>query len=80
MAMDTATAVVGTGLIVALGRWAKNEKLSIQNFVGIGVLAVGLAMLGAINAEFAAQFSVLVLVAAMMYYLVPITKALGFTK
>lgn len=78
--MDTNTAVVGTGVVVAVGRWSKGEPISIRQFVGIGVYAIGIAMLGASNAEFASQFATLVLVAAFMAYMIPIAKALGVTK
>lgn len=78
--MDTSTAVVGTGVVVALGHWAKDEKISIRVFVGLGVFAIGLAMLGATNAKFAEQFATLVLLAAFMAYMIPIAKALGVTK
>lgn len=78
--MDTGTAVVGTGVVVALGHWANDKKIPIRVFVGIGVYAIGLAMLGASNAEFASQFAALVLVAAFMLYMIPIAKALGMTK
>jgi hypothetical protein len=78
--MDTGTAVIGTGVMVGVGRWAKGEQISIKNFVGIGVLAIGLALLQSMNPPFAEQWGLLVFVAATMYYLIDITKALGFTK
>lgn len=78
--MDTPTAVVGTGVVVAVGHWAKDEIISIRVFVGLGVYAIGLALLGATNAQFAGQIATLVLVAAFMAYMIPIAKALGVTK
>jgi drug/metabolite transporter (DMT)-like permease len=78
--MDAGSAVVGTGLVVALGHWSKDEPLSIRNFVGVGVLAIGMAFLGQSNQQFANQFGTLVFVAALFAYLIPITKKLGFTK
>jgi hypothetical protein len=78
--MDTGTAIIGTGVMVGVGRWAKGEKISIRNFVGIGVLAISLSLIQSMNGPFAEQWGLLIFIAATMYYLVPITKALGFTK
>ena len=78
--MQVETAVVGTGLVVAVGRWAEKKPLTISQFVGVGVLAIGLTILEDIDALFASKFAALIFVAALMYYLVPITKRLGWTK
>lgn len=74
--MKTTTTVVLTGGITAVGHWAQDKKLDIAFFVGIGVLAIGLAALSEVNLEFAQQLSTLILVAAAFYYGVPISKAL----
>ena len=78
--MDVGTAVVGTGVIVAAGRWAEDKKIEIPQFVGIGVLAIGLAFLQSVNAEFTGKFATLVFAAALMYYMIPISKKFGWSK
>jgi hypothetical protein len=78
--MDVGTSVVGTGLVVAVGRWSQDKPLDIRQFVGIGVLAVGLTFLENADPKFAGQFGLLIFFAALFAYLLPITKKLGFTK
>jgi hypothetical protein len=78
--MDTGTAIIGTGVIVGMGQWAKGDSISIRTFVGVGVLAISLALIQSMNQPFAEQWGLLVFIASLMYYLVPITKALGFSK
>lgn len=78
--MNTTTTVVATGIVVAGGQWAKNKQVDIKTFVGIGVLAILLALLGEGNAKLAEQFGVLILVGAILMYAIPIAKGLGYTK
>lgn len=76
--MDTGTAIVATGVVITVGHWSKGEQISIRNVVGLGVGAISLAILQQMNPKFAEQWGVLILVLAVLMYLVPITKALGF--
>jgi small basic protein len=78
--VNTTSSVVLTGVVTSAGQWAQNKTVNIQTFVGIGVLAVSLAAIGEVNAKLAEQFGLLVLVAAILYYAIPIAKGLGYYK
>lgn len=78
--MDVGTSVIGTGVVVTVGRWAQGKSLDIKQFVGIGVFAIGIAFVQQANQPFAEKFALMLFIAALMYYLVPITKKLGWTK
>jgi hypothetical protein len=74
--MNTTTTVVGTGIVVAAGRWSQGKGVEMRTFVGVGVLAIFLAIMGEGNAKLAQQFGALVLVAAVLIYAIPISKGL----
>lgn len=79
--MDTTTSVVLTGLVVFTGQWAKkDEGPSIKLVVGGMVLAVILSAMSQGNEKLASQFAMLILVSALLMYVQPITKKLGFSK
>lgn len=79
--MDTTTSVVLTGIVVFAGQWAKkDEGPSIKLVVGGMVLAVMLSAMSQSNEKLASQFALLVLVTALLMYVRPIAKKLGYTK
>lgn len=79
--MDTTTAVVATGIVVFAGQWAKkNEGPSVKLVVGGMVLSVMLSVMSQGNEKLASQFAVLVLVSALLIYIQPIAKKLGYSK
>lgn len=79
--MDTTSAVVATGIVVFAGQWAKeNEGPSIKLVVGGMVLALFLAAMSQSNEKLASQFATLILVGALLTYVIPITKKLGYSK
>ena len=78
--MNTATSVVLTGVVTTAGQWSQSKQVTIKTFVGMGVLALSLAALSEVNAGLAEQFGLLVLVAALLFYAVPISRGLGYTK
>lgn len=79
--MDTTSAVVATGVVVFAGQWAKeNEGPSIKLVVGGMVLALFLAAMSQSNEKLASQFATLILVGALLTYVIPITKKLGYSK
>lgn len=71
------TALVATGIIVTLGQWSKNEKVSIKTFVGMGALIVFLAVMQDINSKLATQFAMLILVSAVLIYGVPVGRKIA---
>lgn len=81
MALDTTTAVVATGIVVFTGQWAKkDEGPSVKLVVGGMVLAVMLSAMSQANEKLASQFASLILVGALLTYVIPITKKLGYSK
>lgn len=78
--MDTTTAAVATGVVVAIGRWSQKKKFDSKVIVGTAVVALFLAILGSSNEKLASQFAVLILVAAVLTYGVDIGKSLGGIK
>jgi len=79
--MDTTTSVVLTGVVVFAGQWAeKNKGPSIKIVVGGLVLAVMLSAISQSNEKIGQQFALLVLIGALLKYVIPISKKLGFTE
>jgi hypothetical protein len=79
--MDTTTSTVLTTLVVFAGQWAKkDEGPSIKLVVGGMVLAVMLSALSQANEKLASQFAALILVGALLIYIQPISKKLGYSK
>lgn len=78
--MGTTNSAVLTGVIVTTGRWAENKPLEMRVVVGAAFLAVGLAALSAVNDNLARNFGVLILVAALMRYTIPIVGKTGVAK
>ena len=78
--MDTTTSVVATGVVVSVGRWADEKEIAPKMFIGLGILAVFLAVFQAGNEKLAQQFGTLILVSAILIYGVPIGKAVGGIK
>lgn len=76
--MDTTTSAVATVVITATGQWAKGKPISVKLVVALMVLAISLSAMESANEELAKKFAVLILVAALMANVIPITKKLGF--
>jgi hypothetical protein len=76
----TTDAAMLTGTVVVVGRWAEGKKLDIKVIVGSVFLAVGLTVIGMGNEKLGQQFAVLILVAALLRYFMPIAKKTGLTK
>lgn len=77
--MDTTTSMIATGVVVTAGRWSQNKQLDMTIFVGMGVTAIFLAVMAAENEELASKFALLILITALLIYMVPIAKKLGFS-
>lgn len=78
--MNTTTSVVGTGIIVAVGKWAKDETLSVQIAVGVAGVAIALSLLNEADEKLASGFAALILLLAAFMYLPAIVKKLGFAS
>lgn len=75
--IGTATTVLATAGVVALGVWAEEQKVTVKFIVGTGVYAAALAILGEVNDKFAAQVGLLVFVTAVLFYGPKALQALG---
>lgn len=75
--MDTTTAAVGTGVIVIAGRWSTGQPITIQIGIGVGVYALALSAISSVNDPLAGKFAILVLLAAVFIYAVPMVQKLG---
>lgn len=78
--MNTTSSAVLTGVIVGVGRWAKNQDINMKVVISITFMAIILAVLGEVNEKFSQQMGVLVLVAAVFTYGPDIVKKAGLTK
>lgn len=75
--MDTTTAAVGTGVIVIAGRWSSGQPITIQIGIGVGVYALALSAMSSVSDPLAGKFAILVLIAAVFIYAVPMLSKLG---
>lgn len=67
--MNTTTVAVGTGAVVVAGRWANKQPVDIKTVIGVGVYAVSLSMLSAVDAQMANTLAFIVFASACFYYL-----------
>lgn len=76
--MNTTTSVLLTGVIVVVGRWAKEQGITSRIVIGVIVLALFLSLLGQSQAKLANQFGLLILITAMFTYGPAILGQLGY--
>ena len=77
--MSTTTWVVGTGALVAAGRWANNQPITVNIAVGVGVYSIALALIQNASQPLANNYAVAVFVLACFRYLPGIVQKLGWT-
>lgn len=75
--MDVTTSVVATGVTVTVGRWSQDKDIPFRIFVGFGFVAIFLSVMSSGNQKLAEAFGALILVSALLYYAVPISKKIG---
>lgn len=75
--MDTTTATVATGVVVAVGQWSRKKKVDVKIVVGTAATAIFLAVIGSSNEKLASQFAVLILVGAVFIYGIDIAETLA---
>lgn len=73
--IDAGTSVVLTGIVATGGKWVQDKTLDVKTVVGIGVVAVVIAVLNEANSKFAQQFAFLILLGAIFMYATPLGKA-----
>lgn len=78
--MDTTSSVVLTGVIVTTGQWAKGKGITPRILLGLGFVAISLAVISQINDDLARGFALLIVLLALMMYGVPIAQKMGFAK
>jgi hypothetical protein len=79
MKMNTTTAIVGSGVVITAGKWANGEHLSITIAIGVGVGAVGLAIVSSLDENLAGLFAWTIFFGALLKYLPAIVAKLGWT-
>lgn len=77
--MDAATGAITTGVVVTVGRWTQGKGLEASVVIGAGVYAIFLSSIAESQPQFAGQVASLVLVTALLLYVQPIAKSLGYT-
>lgn len=75
--MEIGQAVVLTGVIVAVGRWADDKPIDSKLLVGAAGTAVALSVLSQMNEKLGSQFALLILVAAALVYGIPVASKLS---
>lgn len=78
--MSTTNWVVGTGVIVASGRWSNGEPLTINFAVGVGVFTIALALLANVDQGLANKYAIAVFILACFRYLPGIVQKLGWSE
>lgn len=78
--MNTSTAVAGTAIIAAAGRWANNEPLDIKFAINVGFFAIAMSVLSAVNDEISGLIGLLVLFGVGFKYLPPILAKMGLSR
>jgi hypothetical protein len=80
MNSNPANIVVLTAVVVTAGRWAKKEPVDIRIVIGGTVFLLFIAGLSEASPKLAQQFALLVLLAALFNYGIPIFENLNFKK
>ena len=62
------------------GRWLNDQPISIRMVVGVGGIALFLALIAEADVKLAQQMGLLILIGAVFLYGPPLVKALGLTK
>lgn len=78
--MTPVVAAVLTGALVVGGKYARGDSPTIQNAIGVGGIAIGLAILDQMNSKFASAFGVLIVVAVAIVHFPAIAKATGLAE
>jgi hypothetical protein len=73
-------AALVTGVLIVLGKWARNQSPNIDNAVGVVGIAVILALIEQANEKLSRAFAVLIVVSVAAVHLTTIVKAAGFGK
>jgi uncharacterized membrane protein YjjB (DUF3815 family) len=78
--MNATSSLVLTGGIVTLGQWVEGRPLSVRVVVGVTFAAIALSVLGNFDADVANKMALLILVAAVFRYGVPIVQKAGLAR
>lgn len=77
--MNTTNSVVGTALVVAVGKWSQDETIGVRVVVGGFFLAVLLSVMEQGSPKLASRFALLVFVVAAFMYVPAIAYKAGLT-
>lgn len=76
--MDTTTATLLTGTIVAIGRWSQDKTWNARIVIGVVILALFLSLLGQSQPKLASRYGALILIIATLGYAPSILAKLGY--
>lgn len=68
------------GVLVVLGKWARDKSPNIDNAIGVAGVAIGLAMIESVNAKLAHAFGTLIFVSVLIVHFPKIVKETGLAK
>lgn len=80
MAFSTTNAIVLTGAVVTVGRWAEGKPLSIKVVTGGAIAAVSLALVSEVAPQVGTQLGIVVVVVALFTYFPPIAEKAGLIQ
>ena len=78
--MNPTTGIVATAVVVTIGRWAEGKQLDAKVMVGAAFAGIILTFTSDVNEKLAGQFTLLILVAALLRYGTGIAKKTGLAK
>lgn len=73
------TAIIAGALVVA-GKWARDNSPNIDNAIGIGGIALGIATLRQFDEQFSESMAALIILSLLVAHLPAITDSIGFTN
>lgn len=74
------TSLITAGLLVVAGRWANKKPLDFRIALGMVILIIMLTLMAEADRELAERFALLVLLAAALTNVVPLSRKFGFSK
>jgi Ca2+/Na+ antiporter len=78
--VNTTTTVIGTAGLVALAKWTNDQQITMDQVIGILVVAFVLAVSTEVNDAFARQFGTLIFITAVLLYGPKVAQGLGLAK
>lgn len=78
--MNPLSAALITGVMVVAGKWSEGKTPNIDNAIGVGGIAIGLALMEQANEKLATSFAWLIVLSVTIVYFPKIVKGAGLAK